>query len=403
MARNEFQLDKFRLQPESRFQLPELGTGRTGGGRFIRRAVSMTLGLVALLFVLALVVGFTVRVDDVVKAGGTLEPGRIWPVRTLEPGVIREVVVKTGDMVARGETVARLDPLFLRAALADLEAKRRAGSIDIERVDSEGPMQRRQQAQRLAQAEARLVTARATLRQRMVENDQGTDVDSLLGGYRVGSHIALDLAVAEVRAAEAERRLVDEQTDALRMSRFERETGVVTLEQLDAQIRTVRERLSRLDVPAPADGLILTEQIERLLGSSVQEGDLLLEMAEPDQWRLVLFVSEGEVHKVRLGDSVKAEIQAFPMDDRDLLYGTVAHVATDPSPGRTAPGDSVVRVRGGTYRVIATLDPEQLARIGPAKFRRGYTVEGRIVVRSGLVTELFWDYLQNRFDFYWPW
>lgn len=403
MSRSQFQLDRFRLAPAPRSPLPELGGGRSVGGRFIRRAVSITLGLVALLFGTALVVAFTVRVDDAVKAKGVLEPGRVWPVRTVEAGSIREILVQTGDTVARGETVARLDPLLLRSALAELEAKHRTGSIELRKGAADVPLQERQHAELLAQADARLVTARAMLRQRMVENDMGSDVDSLLGNYPVGTHIVLDLAVAEVRSAEAERRLVRERTNALQLSRYERETGIVALEQLEAQIRTVRERLDRLDVPAPASGMVLTEQIERLHGASVREGEVLMEVAEPNQWRLVLYVREGDVHKVRMGDSVKAGIQAFPMDERDQLFGSVVHVATDPTSRDAAALDSVGRPRGGTYRVIAALDPEQVARIGASKFRRGYSVEGRIITRSGQIVELLWDYLQERFEFYWPW
>ncbi|HEU0300176.1 MAG TPA: HlyD family efflux transporter periplasmic adaptor subunit [Longimicrobium sp.] len=388
------------VEPAAPHQLPEMRSGRGGTGPYIRRAVSIVLGLLALFLGTALVVAFAVRVDDVVGAQGVLEPGRVWPVRTLEAGMIREVLVQTGDTVARGQTVARLDPLFLRAALAELEAERRAGGIELRKVASETPHQRRQQAQLLAQADSRLVTARATLRQRMAENGYGIDVDSLLGAYRVGSHVALDLAVAEVRAAEAARRLVDEQTDALGLSRFARETGQVNLEQLDAQIGILRERLARLDITAPTSGLVLTEQIEQLPGSSVKEGDLLLEMAEPEQWRIILFVREGEVHKVRLGDSVKAEIQAFPMDERDLLRGSVVHVATEPV-ART--GDNVTRAAAGSYRVIVAMDPRQLAELGAAKFRRGYTVEGRIIARSGRIIDLFWDHVQKRLDLSWPW
>lgn len=381
-------------------QLPELGNGRSGGGRWIRRAVSMTLAVLAVALSTTLIVAFTVRVDDVVRTGGVLEPSRIFPVRTMEAGMIAEVLVQTGDTVVKGQTVARLDPLFLRSSLAELQARYRTGAIELEKVASESPHQQRQQAQRLAQAEARVVTARATLRQRMVENDQGVDVDSLLGAYRLGSHITLDLAVAELRSAEAERRLVNEQTDALGLSRYDRQTGEVSQEQLEAQIGIVRERLGRLDIPAPTGGFVLTEQIEKLPGSSVREGELLLEMAAPDEWRLILHVREGDVHKVRLGDSVKAEIRAFPMDERDLLYGSVIHIATDPTPRGI---DSATAVPVGTYRVIAALDPRQVAQLGPAKFRRGYTVEGRIIARSGLIIELFWDYVQERFDFYWPW
>jgi multidrug efflux pump subunit AcrA (membrane-fusion protein) len=393
---------KLPLEPVAQFQLPELGQER-GGGRYIRRAVSITLLLLASLGALSLLVAFNVRVDDAVRANGVLEPARIWPVRTLEAGMIREVLVQTGDTVARGQPVLRLDPLLLESALAELEAEHRSGSIELEKITSSGPFQRRQQEQRRAQAAARVVTARAELRRKMVENGLGGDVDSLLAAYPVGSHVGLDLSVSEVRSAEAERRLAEDQMEALQLGRFDRASGRVDLEQIEAQIRTLRERLRRLEVSAPAAGTILTEQVERLPGSAVREGELLLEIAESGLWQVVLFVREGEVHKLRLGDSVKAEIQAFRMDERDQLYGSVVHIAADPSGSRGAGADSVSGARGGTYRVVAALDPEQLARIGVHKFRRGYSVEGRIIARSGRVVDLAWAHLLERFDFYWPW
>lgn len=389
-----------QLGPPPRFQLPELGNGRASGGRFIRRAVSITLLLLALLVAAALIVAFTVRVDDTIRAPGVLEPGRIWPVRTLEAGAVSEVLVQTGDTVRRGQTVIRLDPLLLQATLRDLEASYQAADIGLRKTTTEVPQQVREQEQRLAQAGARVVSARAALRQRMVENDLGVNVDSLLAVYRVGNHIVLDLAVAEVRAAEAERRLAAEQMESLRLGTFDRDAARVTRQQLAGQIETVRERIRRLDIPAPTAGVILTEQIERLPGSSVQAGQLLLEMAESDEWRVVLLVREGDVHKVRIGDPVKAEIQAFRVDERDLLRGTVVHIAADPMAAQ-AQGEQAAPASAGTYRVIAALDPRQLSEIGIAKLRRGYTVDGRVVTRSGRIIDLIGDYFQEKFDFDW--
>jgi membrane fusion protein, adhesin transport system len=385
----------------SRHRLPEIRDGRSAGGRLVGRAVSLTLGVLGVVVALALVLSFTVHIDVAVRGSGVLEPERIWPIRSLEAGVVREIRVGTGDAVREGEPVLRLDTLLLGAALAEAEARYRSGEIDLRKASSEAPLERRQQAQRVEQAGARLVGARAALLQRMVESDLGTNVDSLLAAYRVGTHIALDQAVAEVRSAEAEGRLAREQVARVGLSRFDEASARVGQEQLDGQIRTLRERLRRLDVTAPVSGVVLTEQVERLLGASVREGEVLLEMADTDRWRAVLFVREADVHRIRIGDPVKLEVLALRTEHGGVLGARVAHVAADPA--AAGEGGAGAGARPGTYRVIAELEGDAIAAIGAERLRRGYSVQGRIITRSGRIADVLRDRFTERFVRNLPW
>jgi hypothetical protein len=143
--------------------------------------------------------------------------------------------------------------------------------------------------------------------------------------------------------------------------------------------------------------VVLTEQIERLGGSYVREGELLLEVADLDEWRVNLYVAERDVHKIRMGDSVKVEVQAFNAEDEDRLRGSVVFVAPEPiAPAQTAQGTAAPTAGVGLYRVVAQLNQKQLAEMGIEKFRRGYTVQGQIITRSGRIITLLWDYLHDQ-------
>ncbi len=386
-------------------RLPDLEDEKQPGARFVKRAVSTTLYVLFGILGTAAAISFLVKIDVTVKAPGTLEPVRVWPVRGQEAGSISEVLVRTGQEVKRGQPVLRLDDLQLGTTLAQLEAQYRAGEINRERSASAAPVERRQQGDRLAQADARVVTARAALRQRMVENSLGSDPDSLLRVYRPGQHVAIDLAVGELRAAEADRRLAAGQQDVLALERFDRAKNETDLQQLAAQIRAARARLARLTLTAPIDGVVLTEQIERLPGAFVREGELLVEIADLAQWRVTLYVRERDVHKVEVGDSVKVEVQAFNSAEHDLLAGKVVHVADEPASAQGAgagaaasAGAQGVPAPGGTgvYRVVAQLDREELARVGMDKFRRGYTVQGQVITKSGRIATLLWQYMNDK-------
>ena len=382
-------------------RLPDLGDEGQPGSRFVKRAVGLTLSILAGLVVVGLGVAFVVKMDVTVKASGLLEPVRVYPVRVAESGPVREVLVNTGDSVKAGQVLARLDTLALSTTLSQLEAQYRGADIERARSASADPLERQQQVQRARQAQARLVAAEAVLKQRMVEFDLGSNVDSLLRAHRSGRHITIDQAVSEYRSAEAEVALAGTQTDLLGLTRFDREKLGTEMGQLQAQIAAARERLGRLTLVAPANGVVLTEQIERLPGAFVREGETLLEVADLGDWRVTLVVPERQVHKIQVGDSVKVEIQAFNQNEREQLRGSVEHVASEPiasEGGQQSTALASAPGAAGMYRVVVVLDRAQLQEIGVEKFRRGYSVQGNVITRSGRIITLIWNYITEKLN-----
>lgn len=388
-------------KPVLQLRLPDLGESHAPGARLVRRTVTLTLATLAALVVGALAVASLVSVKVTVKAGGVLEPVRVWPVRAREAGMVGEVLVSTGDRVRAGQPVARLDALQLETSLEELRSQLRAAELDERRAASAAPVEERQQSDRVEQAGARVVTARAALRQRMVEYDMGGNVDSLLAAYRPGRHVGVDLAVAELRSAEAEVRLSSAQREILGLGRYDREKKHAERDLLAARIRAAEERISRLALAAPTTGVVLTDQIERLPGSYVREGELLLEVADLDAWRVSLYVGERDVQRIRVGDSVRVRVQAFGAERRDDLRGSVGYVAPEPlgsggGSGAAQPQGGAAPPGAGQYRVLVRLDQRQLAGMGIHRFRRGYTAEGQIVTRSGRIIVLARDFLHDR-------
>jgi HlyD family secretion protein len=383
-------------------RLPELGDEGQPGGRFVKRAVSITLLVLAAIFVGALIVSLVVRMDVTVKSAGVLEPVRVWPVRAQSAGSLRNILVESGDTVKANDVIAELDVLALETQLRQLEAQHRSYSIERNRSAASAPMELRQQQDRRASAQARLGTARAALLQRMVEHGFGTNVDSLLASYPVGRHVAIDGAVGEVRAAEADIRLNSTETDMLGLRTYEQEKAGAEMERLDAQMREVRERIARATIRAPSDGVVLTDQLERLRGSYVAEGQTLMEVGEQGEWRVTMLVPERDVNKIAVGDPVRIEVQAFSEKDRTQLDARVSFVAQSPvgsGSEASGPGSAAVSPAGpGVYRVVATLERGQADRAALDKFRRGYSVSANVITRSGRIAELGWGYLMERLD-----
>ena len=383
-------------------RLPDLPHEGQPGASFVRRAVGLTLFAILLLAGAGLLVACLVSMDVTVKSAGVLEPVRVYPVRAMEGGVIRDVLVNTGDTVHAGQVLVRLDSVELVSTLAQLEAQYQAADIDRRRSATADPLQREQSTERTAQARSHLSTALATLRQRMVEHDLGTNVDSLLAVHVPGRHVVIDQAVAEVRGAQAELRLSGAEGGLQELSRFDRAKLGTQMDQLAAQVAATRERLRRLTIRAPVDGVVLTEQMERLPGAFVREGEQIVELGDLNDWRVLLSVSERDVHKIELGDSVKIDLLAFDESEREQLRGSVAYVAPEPLSAQSgasvgSSGAAAAPIGGpGGYRVIASLDRAQLERMGLTRFRRGYTVQGYVITRSGRIVTLLWNYLTEK-------
>jgi multidrug efflux pump subunit AcrA (membrane-fusion protein) len=159
-------------------------------------------------------------------------------------------------------------------------------------------------------------------------------------------------------------------SDTETMLRLQGELAKARIEFAGAEQRTalLADRLSKLTVVAPHDGVIATFQVEQLLeGRPVQRGELLLEVMEPDgPWRLELNVPEyrmGHVLRAWNALDVREDERSLPVDYIPLssvqltLDGRLNHLATR--------SGELVEV-GTVVECFASIDPDELPqrRIG---------------------------------------
>ncbi len=354
-----------------------------------RRAHWAILAGFALLCGVALALSLLVTIDLTIAASGAIEPATIWSVRSREAGVIVAIAARTGERVARDSTVAVLDRFASDGRTHELRLQAREQASALERAARALPLALNEQRERIAVLESDVLRARALFRERSVQMSVVGSADSILATYVPGSRTQMDIAYADVRSAEAELRagrlgLARARTDSLDLTRRRYE-----LARLEEEIRRSRLQADRLTIVAPADGVVLTDQLERRIGEQVQVGEQVLEIAELDRWRVLLHVSERDVHDVRTGQPVAVEIPALEALDGKPLQGRVTAVAPQPVPsGQTSAGSSAAASSAGTFRVVVALEPGELARVGTGAFRRGYAVRARVVTRSGRIARL---------------
>jgi len=74
------------------------------------------------------------------------------------------------------------------------------------------------------------------------------------------------------------------------------------------------EKVAQLSIRSPVSGVVLTPRTEDLIGRSVDEGDLLLELADVSQMKADIYIPEYAMHQIRVGEKVRllAEGQLSP-------------------------------------------------------------------------------------------
>jgi HlyD family secretion protein len=365
-----------RTSPKTvELKLPVLDQRHVLGARF------------AITIVVAIATSSLISVRVTVDGTGTLEPVLVSPVRSADDGRVKQILVKSGDTVRAGQVLMLLDSLDLATSLATLQAQYHEQEVARAQLVAAQPEDVRRQTEQRVHADAHLVRARATLLQRMVEYGLGESIDSLLDRYVPGTHVGIDLAISDVRDAQAEQRTADSELRRLADAPLALEAQDAKLAELRVTIAAARARLGRLAIRAPAAGIVLTDQLDRIVGSAVRSGDQLLEIGDPRTWQASVLISEADVHDVHPGDSVTVDVPALAALKVPRLPGSVLAVASSPAAIGQSAGAGVPTVPGA-YHVIIALDQTQLRDIGIGYFRRGYSVTGKVVTRRGKIIQL---------------
>lgn len=371
-------------------QLPTTTTTAAGFG-VTRAAVTLILSTVLLMGIAAVFVVLTVRIPQVVHGSGQLVPRTLYRVYATIRGEIITQYAFIGSTVVRGSVLAIQDSAELTSQRLQVVAKIKEAEIALERSRSTVADELRQRTLRVQIAKVRVVQARASVRDRMTTYGYAGSVDSLVGGYRAGSHIEMDKTVAELAGANSELLAAESDYSAASTARYDQQRSLESVRDGRVQL-SLLARL-RPTLHAPGSGIVVGTASERLTGRPVSPGELVFEIADTSAWRAIVSVSERDVQSVRIGDSVDLMIPALWKETRSRIRGVVESIASTTQGALELNARMPLTQSGFEVHVrIPRLRVDQI----DAKLRFGYTVDARIVTESGLIAELLMAYFRNR-------
>jgi len=416
--------------------------------RFLRNTHYTAVGL----FVALTAIASLVKVDMIVAAPGRLvadSPTIV--VQPLQISIVREVRVKAGDVVHKGDVLAKLDPTFtqadkavltaqqnaLLARVARLEAESNGGALQLEDVGPDQQIEMALYRQRQAEYNSRLhAFDEDMLRYQSAMAAAQESRDSLVAQLEIARKIEAMRAKLYKQQYGSELNYMDAQVTRMRTerdyqdanNRFNEAQHLLNSTQADrqayidgwrraaveelAKARTdatmVAESLAKavrmndlVVLTAPEDGIVL-EVAKRSVGSVLQEAEPLVTMV-PTGTPLIaeVMINSSDVGYTKLGDEVVMKVDAFPYQRHGLLEGRLRAVGEDSistNAGAVA-SSAALPAPGVVHRSQVALSDTELHDLPEGtRLIPGMTLTAEIKVGSRSVISYFLYPLMRGFD-----
>jgi HlyD family secretion protein len=232
-----------------------------------------------------------------VSTNGRVEPEVKYELHSPIATIVKEVYVQPGDEVAAGKLLMVLDDLQARSHVATAESGVKAAQAGLETATHNGTQQERQMA-----------TADQT-RARLERDEARRSLETMTKLNQTGAASSSEVAAARQRLESAEANLkAVEQSTINRYSPAEVERARAALADAEASLAEARQVLAHTVVRAPAAGTIYHVEAGRT--EFVEEGKLLLQLADLRHERVRAYFDEPEIGRLAVGQKIQIKWDA---------------------------------------------------------------------------------------------
>lgn len=326
--------------------------------RFFTRGRIVLLSLAGVVL-MGIGVGALVRIEDTVRAAGTVEPLEGRPIKAAIKAVVQDLLVREGDLVEAGEVIVKLWPQE-SSVMSDLQERRQEGErarTEVEKKTKEieileATKEKFSEERRLLEedlspiesAREEVELARIDLEQKKkdharIEELEGQGVASAEELEKANAALDIsraehDAADAALRSAQSEReRTLDKLTrdiaivgKRLGLARLELKQCGDEMARIEERLRTAEERVKHATVTAPFSGRVV--KIEKRRHDRVEPGDFILMLAASDAVRVRAEINPKDAPYVRLDQKVHVFSRFYSSRKHGVAEGHVTEKYT---------------------------------------------------------------------------
>jgi HlyD family secretion protein len=254
-------------------------------------------------------------VKDIITASGTIETVEVH-VASKVSGELLELAVEEGTRVKSGDKLAVVDHATL-----DIQLRQAAAGVRLAEAQL-ALLVKGARSEDIRQAEAALKQAEAGL---AVAEDDARRMRALAKTGSVTAKQAED-AEARLTVATAQRSAAAEAVAKVRtLARPEEiQASEARLAQAVAAADFLKKTIADCTITAPAGGIVTHRAVES--GELVNPGATIVTLAELDSVYVMIYVTENELGRVRLGGSAEIKIDSFP---NKIFEGKVTYISSE--------------------------------------------------------------------------
>ena len=329
-------------------------------------------------FALFLLWAMLAQVDEVTSGQGKVIPSsKAQLIQAAEPAIIKELMVRSGQRVQRGQLLARLDDTQSASELGQIQAETQALSARSARLSAEGTRtstncsgvdcadeaQLRQVRESALRSRISALQASAEQRRREASEAQAT-INSLQGSLALAQRqvamlepLAAKNIVPQTDLLDA-RREVNDLQGRINAAREQQSRAMAAVREAQAQsseagfsfrqealnersqiqaklavnqesLRGARGRLGRMELRSPVNGIVNDLQVTTI-GGFVQAGQKVMEVIPMGDKLLVeTRVKPSDIAFIKVGDRALVKVTAYDFSTYGGLDGRVVQVSAD--------------------------------------------------------------------------
>jgi len=231
------------------------------------------------------------ELTSVVSTNGMVEPVRNIEFHSPLPTTVRAIYVRSGDQVEAGKLLMQLDDMSALARAATAESALRSAQAGMEAALKGGTLEERQ-ALASNVTRAKMDVAQAAKNLAALEKLQAT-----------GAASASEVSASKDQQAVADDALRTlEERQRTRYSATELERARAQVADAEANLKAAREVVEQTSIKAPVAGTVYSIPVGH--SDFVQEGQLLLQMADLKNVRVRAYFDEPEIGKLAVGQKI---------------------------------------------------------------------------------------------------